>query len=65
MQHKQGAMKHTGKKQGKADAEVQSHRRRNRDRRRISVKNRKKKNKTVYFRLKPMEERSPKGIGIV
>lgn len=56
MQHKQGAMKHTGKKQGKADAEVQSHRRRNRDRRQISVKNRKKK--SVYFRLKPMEEKS-------
>jgi len=35
-------MKDTGKKQGIADAEIQSHRRRKRDRRRISVKNRKK-----------------------
>lgn len=42
MQHKQRAMKDTGKKQGIADAEIQSHRRRKRDRRRISVKNRKK-----------------------
>jgi len=62
VQHKQRAMKDTGKKQGIADAEIQSHRRRKRDRRRISVKNRKK---SVYFRLKLMEERSPKGIGIV
>lgn len=62
MEHKARAMKDAGKKQGKADAEVQSHKKRNKDRRRISVKNRKK---SVYFSLKPMEVRSPKGIGIV
>lgn len=42
MEHKARAMKDAGKKQGKADAEVQSHKKRNKDRRRISVKNRKK-----------------------
>lgn len=62
MEHKARTMKDAGKKQGKADAEVQSHKKRNKDRRRISVKNRKK---SVYFSLKPMEVRSPKGIGIV
>lgn len=62
MEHKARAMKDTGKKQGKADAEVQTHKKRNKDRRRISVKNIKK---PVYFSLKLIEVRSPKGIGIV